>query len=830
MIDEYIDVVIECDEDMEACFGEIQQVPMRANYDQTDPNAVDYILGREKLLSKDEIKLESGEGEDSIQQEGAKALGPKTIALGTSIAGCKGYYYSGVDFTNKYIYLSLTQRVPDKIVDYLFGLGEHDVINSKVSVISSPSNLTADANKYCIITTSGKQVSSANVTLNNYSASSEYKLRIKNISSVGVFTSDEGQIKNWTEVGATKTAYGGFSATWGYTGKAIGNANNFKEHKLVHTAKVTLNAGECIQLSVNAEGTSNETQLTVKEFIVKTTDETWQLDSSFSIGAEGSTAKLSGDNFSLISDNATLKATVTTVNGVASIVNANNKRAFSASSDGIIDVTPATGTRSRIVFTAPKAGEYTFNINVVKAKSITGLPDTFEQDKIYDIRITGGAAEYAIVDIDGAYYDASFSTEWQVGDAFSIVNSSHYDEIGKITSIDGNRIGYDTIGFDEINLNDSALEDFDSYTIVVPTRPECGVINLGEGAFSASDGGIAAGRFSANFARDGRNIGDYSFNAGRRNVVGYASGVVGADNKHPGKWGFTGGWHNETPADYAVTLGGGLINPYECGFIGGWCNDPTIPDLLLGIGYGFDGVKKNAFNIDIYGNVWVDKDPTKPMGVATKQYVDAPRVLPRIVFTDDTDGSKTKAAIDALAKTMPNGSSKQVVISCYPHFNGTYWYATIYKHVADYLTVDMFSYYMGYSRAALSKMDGVWGDFEWQNPPLYPGVEYRTTERWYGKPVYAKQCHCGLLPAVGTTAEIIHGTPCTQVIRTEGQMLYDGNLYGGDSLPYYRTDYGADIRITSTRFGIKLSVVSWDKDPSQISNVEASATIYYVKE
>lgn len=659
MIDEYIDVVMECDEDMEACFGEIQQVPMRANYDQTDPDAIDYILGREKLLSKDEIKLESGEAEDSIQQEGAKALGPKTIALGTSIAGCKGYYYSGIDFTNKYIYLSLTQRVPDKIVDHLFGLGEHDVINSKVNVISSPSNLTADANKYCIITTPGAQVSFTNLTLNGYSASLEYKLRVKNIGRVDFYTPQ------------------------------------------------------------SAGGT-------------------------------------------LI--------------------------------------------------------------------SITGLPTTYEQGKVYDIRITGGTAEYAIVDIDGAYYDASFSPEWQVGDKFSIVNSSHYDEIGTITSIDGNRIGYDTIGFDEINLNDEALEDFDSYTIVVPMRPEAGVINLGEGAFSASDNGKAPGRYSVNLARNGRTVGDYSFDAGRDNVVYYASGAIGAYLKHLAKFGFSSGWSNLTTADYAVTLGGGLINPYECGFIGGWCNDPTIPDLLFGIGYGFDGVRKNALNVDKYGNVWVDKDPTMPMGVATKQYVDEPHSMPRIVFNDDTDGSKTKAAIDELAATMPNNSSKQVVICCYPHFNGAYWHATVCKHTENYMCVDMVCYVARGSRALLSKDNGVWGDFEWQNPPLYPGVEYRTTEKWYGKPVYALQCHCGLLPAVGTTADIQHGISCTQVIRTEGQMMYDGNLYGGDSLPYYRTDYGADIRITSTRFGIKLSVVSWDKDPSQISNVEASATIYYVKE
>lgn len=228
------------------------------------------------------------------------------------------------------------------------------------------------------------------------------------------------------------------------------------------------------------------------------------------------------------------------------------------------------------------------------------------------------------------HYNASFTTEWKVGDKFSIVNGAHYDEIGTITSIEGNRIGYDTIGFDAIQEGDDGL---DAYSITVPSKPLCGEIAFGEGAFAVSDGGIAAGRFSVNFARNGRNIGDYSFNVGRDNVVAYSSATFGAFLKHLAKWGLSAGWSNETLADYAITLGGGLINPYECGLIGGWCNDPTIPDLLFGIGYGFDGVRKNAFNVNKYGDVWVDKDPTKPMGVATKQYVDNKTVIKRQVLT-----------------------------------------------------------------------------------------------------------------------------------------------------------------------------------------------------
>lgn len=39
--------------------------------------------------------------------------------------------------------------------------------------------------------------------------------------------------------------------------------------------------------------------------------------------------------------------------------------------------------------------------------------------------------------------------------------------------------------------------------------------------------------------------------------------------------------------------------------------------------------------------------------------------------------------------------------------------------------------------------DGVWSPWEWVNPPMFLGVEYRTTERYNGKPVYSKYLSLG---------------------------------------------------------------------------------------
>lgn len=44
-------------------------------------------------------------------------------------------------------------------------------------------------------------------------------------------------------------------------------------------------------------------------------------------------------------------------------------------------------------------------------------------------------------------------------------------------------------------------------------------------------------------------------------------------------------------------------------------------------------------------------------------------------------------------------------------------------------------------------ISNVWNPFEWVNPPMNLGVEYRTTERYLGKPVYVKKVSFGNAPA-----------------------------------------------------------------------------------
>lgn len=69
------------------------------------------------------------------------------------------------------------------------------------------------------------------------------------------------------------------------------------------------------------------------------------------------------------------------------------------------------------------------------------------------------------------------------------------------------------------------------------------------------------------------------------------------------------------------------------------------------------------------------------------------------------------------------------------------------------------------------QLNGVWQPWEWVNPPMELGVEYRTTERWSGKAVYTKLINFGAMPN-NTTGQFIHGiSGITQVIRCVGQNI-----------------------------------------------------------
>lgn len=53
------------------------------------------------------------------------------------------------------------------------------------------------------------------------------------------------------------------------------------------------------------------------------------------------------------------------------------------------------------------------------------------------------------------------------------------------------------------------------------------------------------------------------------------------------------------------------------------------------------------------------------------------------------------------------------------------------------------------------RFESTWEPWEYINPPMELGIEYRTTDRYLGKPVYCMVVDCGTVPAVGSSKTIM---------------------------------------------------------------------------
>ena len=119
-----------------------------------------------------------------------------------------------------------------------------------------------------------------------------------------------------------------------------------------------------------------------------------------------------------------------------------------------------------------------------------------------------------------------------------------------------------------------------------------------------------------------------------------------------------------------------------------------------------------------------------------------------------------------------------------------------------------------------------WSEWEFVNPPMLLGVEYRTTERYLGKPVYVKVVDCGLVvdsktvdlglsnPDIITDAVVI-------LQRAPGPAFYTSAGIGDYGFSYFLNYYNATPRTGSIIFHVGNSLNS---TPSQ-----GYATIKYTK-
>lgn len=147
------------------------------------------------------------------------------------------------------------------------------------------------------------------------------------------------------------------------------------------------------------------------------------------------------------------------------------------------------------------------------------------------------------------------------------------------------------------------------------------------------------------------------------------------------------------------------------------------------------------------------------------------------------------------------------------------WHYIIHLNYGSATALQLAAYVSGEVYGAREKRLNVWGDWEHTNPPMELGVEYRTTERYLGKPVYVKLFDCGTIPAQGTHKDLVFSPDVDSIVSV---TAYSSRR--GTTLPYYDAN-GVRYAIAGTGGN---SVMIWNYSES-LTDTNVHALIKYTK-
>ena len=125
------------------------------------------------------------------------------------------------------------------------------------------------------------------------------------------------------------------------------------------------------------------------------------------------------------------------------------------------------------------------------------------------------------------------------------------------------------------------------------------------------------------------------------------------------------------------------------------------------------------------------------------------------------------------------------------------------------------------------KDNGKWQPVEWINPPMTLGTEYRTTERYLGKPVYCKLIDFGAVPAVNTNKTVsFAGLGISRIISWTGNVDVGGNTF---ALPYH--EIGREVNNASIYAFVNYTGITLRTSDSWFAENGGTAqcTIWYTK-
>lgn len=161
-----------------------------------------------------------------------------------------------------------------------------------------------------------------------------------------------------------------------------------------------------------------------------------------------------------------------------------------------------------------------------------------------------------------------------------------------------------------------------------------------------------------------------------------------------------------------------------------------------------------------------------------------------------------QADLKALFAEMPSGTCKQIQFMD-SALNTQKFTGTLWKYTSAYGVLTALNY--SGCKAVKTFYGGSWEPWEWENPPMETGKEYRTTERYNGKVVYAKNVSFGKLPN-NTEKTVEHGLGGGQIdtIVSFDVLVYETGSTTVRKLPFFTTAGAlrADGYITNARVGV----------------------------
>lgn len=233
--------------------------------------------------------------------------------------------------------------------------------------------------------------------------------------------------------------------------------------------------------------------------------------------------------------------------------------------------------------------------------------------------------------------------------------------------------------------------------------------------------------------------------------------------------------NNKALARYAKAEGQGTVAAAQCQHVQGRYNAEDTEKAHIVGGGTSDTDRKNIYTMDWDGNAEF-AGKVYSGGVELAQIG---LVYSAIRIASGTD-EDLMAEIDGIYAQMADNTVRYISVNFgekHPTLGGTSYLVTIYRctNIYGYLeagTYNAFEFRRVFNETA-------WKEWEWVNPVLGVGTEYRTTELYNGKPVYAKVVDMGTMPNA-TKKQVLHkinGIEYVIDFRVLGRDAYDNILY-----------------------------------------------------